>query len=131
MRYSAQTGGFYTEEIHGDQVPPDAVDVSADEYAALMDGQRFGKRIAADSDGRPELLDQVSILADNPRAAITSLEISAMMPRVVREFMLAGLELEGARHVPPITPEQLYAANIGYKKLRDLDDQIAALRALL
>lgn len=131
MKYSAQTGGFYAEEIHGEQIPTDAVDVSSDEYAALMDGQRLGKRIAANSDGRPELLDQVSILSENPRAAITSLEISAMLPRVVREFMLAGIELEGARHVPPITPEQLYAANIGYKKLKDLDDEIAALRDLL
>lgn len=131
MKYSAQTGGFYAEEIHGEQIPMDAVDVPSDEYAALMDGQRLGKRIAANSDGRPELMDQVSILSENPRAAITSLEISAMLPRVVREFMLAGIELEGARHVPPITPEQLYSANIGYKKLKDLDDEIAALRDLL
>ena len=60
-----------------------------------------------------------------------NIEAAAMLPRVAREFMIAGLELEGARHEPPITPEQLYAANIGYKKLRDLDDQIAALRASL
>ena len=66
-----------------------------------------------------------------PIEQIAALETASMLPRVAREFMLAGLELEGARHVPPITPEQLYAANIGYKKLRDLDDQIAALRASL
>lgn len=54
-----------------------------------------------------------------------------MLPRVAREFMLSGLELEGARRVPPITPAQLYAANIGYKRLKDLDDEIAALRASL
>ena len=66
-----------------------------------------------------------------PAEQIAALESASMLPRVAREFMLAGIELEGARQVPPITPSQLYAANIGYKRLKDLDDEIAALRASL
>jgi hypothetical protein len=57
MFYSATTGGFYTAEIHGDNIPADAVEITAEEHAALLDGQRQGKLITADGDGRPVLQD--------------------------------------------------------------------------
>lgn len=78
--------------------------------------------------GEPDAADSVE---PGPADQIAALEAASMLPRVAREFMLDGIELEGARQVPPITPEQLYAANIGYKRLKDLDDEIAALRDLL
>jgi len=65
MQYSAQTGGFYDREIHGDAIPADAVDVTAEEYAALLAGQGQGKIIAADADGRPVLQDRPSPLPDD------------------------------------------------------------------
>jgi hypothetical protein len=57
MQYSAQTGGFYDREIHGDAIPADAVDVTAEEYATLMEGQSQGKEIGADENGKPILKD--------------------------------------------------------------------------
>lgn len=54
--YSAQTGGFYSAEIHP-EMPADAVAVTADEHAVLLDGQGKGKRIVADAEGRPLLAD--------------------------------------------------------------------------
>ena len=57
MFYSATTGGFYTAEIHGDNIPSDAVEITAEEHQALIDGQSNGKRIVADLDGRPVLAD--------------------------------------------------------------------------
>ena len=128
ITYSPSTRGFYTSEIHGENVPSDVVEVSAEAYAALMAGQAQGKEIRPGDGGAPELVDAPDA---SPVDQIAALETASMLPRVAREFMLAGLELEGARHVPPITPEQLYAANIGYKRLKDLDDEIAALRASL
>ena len=111
---------------------------NTDEVIRLSDGAvipadpRNGDRAAYESwlsaGGEPEPAESNE---PGPADQIAALEAASMLPRVAREFMIAGLELEGARHVPPITPEQLYAANIGYKKLRDLDDQIAALRASL
>lgn len=104
-------------------------------YAIRNDGAGWRAAGGPDDCGPDETwqADQPPMVSFEPGPIdqIAALETASMLPRVAREFMLAGLELEGARHVPPITPEQLYAANIGYKKLRDLDDQIAALRAAL
>lgn len=55
MFFSASTGGFYTREIHGENMPDDVVEITADEHAALMAGQSAGKVIAADENRRPVL----------------------------------------------------------------------------
>ena len=51
MFYSKSANGFYSREIHGDNIPADAVEITIEEHAALLDGQRQGKLIAADADG--------------------------------------------------------------------------------
>jgi len=55
MFYSKQTGGFYDSAIHGDSIPADAVEISAEAHQALIEGQSSGKRIVADADGFPVL----------------------------------------------------------------------------
>ena len=57
MFYSKTTGGFYTREIHGDNIPHDAVEITIEEHAALMQGQSEGKIISGDADGYPVLAD--------------------------------------------------------------------------
>ena len=57
MFYSKATNGFYTLEIHGDNIPADAVEITEAEHAALIEGQSLGKRIVADENGRPILQD--------------------------------------------------------------------------
>lgn len=57
MFYSSQTGGFYDEAIHGENIPADAVEITAEEHAALIDGQSSGKIITADENGVPVLSD--------------------------------------------------------------------------
>lgn len=54
--YSKKTGGFYLEDIHGDNMPEDVVEVSDEYHAELMDGQRNGNIIAADEKGFPRLV---------------------------------------------------------------------------
>ena len=51
MFYSKSTGGFYTREIHGDNTPSDAVEITSAEHTALIEGQGQGKRIIADAGG--------------------------------------------------------------------------------
>lgn len=57
MFYSKTTGGFYASEIHSDNIPADAVEISAEQHAALIEGQSQGKRIVADEAGHPVLAD--------------------------------------------------------------------------
>ena len=57
MFYSAKTGGFYDAAIHGGNIPEGVVEITAEEHAALIEGQSEGKRIAANSDGYPILVD--------------------------------------------------------------------------
>lgn len=57
MYYSAQTGGFYSRDIHGISIPPDAVEITVDQHQALLAGQSSGKIISADSSGAPALID--------------------------------------------------------------------------
>lgn len=56
MLYAKSTGGFYDTAIHGSNIPADAVEISAEEHAALIEGQSQGKRIVADENGKPILV---------------------------------------------------------------------------
>ena len=53
MFYSAQTKGFYDSAIHGDNIPADAVEITADHHAALLSAQSQGAAIQADASGAP------------------------------------------------------------------------------
>lgn len=55
MYYAKSTSGFYSREISGDKIPPDAVEITDEYYAALLSGQSAGKVIAADETGYPTL----------------------------------------------------------------------------
>ncbi|AVY92866.1 hypothetical protein DAI18_01530 [Microvirgula aerodenitrificans] len=72
MFYSAQTGGFYDAEIHGDAIPTDATEITTTEHSALLAGQSAGQRIEADEYGHPVLCDAQppsdDALADTARA---------------------------------------------------------------
>lgn len=69
MFYSKSTGGFYSREIHGDNIPADAVEITKELHAALIEGQSQGKLITADENGKPVLQD---------RPAPTKAELLAM-----------------------------------------------------
>lgn len=56
MRYSATTNGFYAEDVIYASVPEDCIEVSAEEYAALMNGQASGNEIIPDANGYPQLV---------------------------------------------------------------------------
>lgn len=58
---------------------------------------------------------------------IEQIERETLMNRAVREFMLANAEMIAASQ--GYTPEQLYQVNVGYRRVKDIDNQIAALRA--
>jgi len=57
MFYAKSTGGFYDAGVHGDAIPTDAIEITVEEHAALIEGQSMGKVIVADENGRPILQD--------------------------------------------------------------------------
>lgn len=67
--YSQSDSGFYVDEVHGQNMPPDAVPITETEHAALLDGQSDGKLIKADAGGRPFLADPPPPTLDEARAA--------------------------------------------------------------
>lgn len=69
MFYSTSNNGFYTREIHGDNIPSDAVEITAALHAELIEGQSQGKRIVADENGYPVLQDPPPLTLDEAKAA--------------------------------------------------------------
>lgn len=58
MFYAKSTGGFYTPEIHS-SIPSDAVEITQEQYQALLNGQTQGKEIKGDANGFPILANPV------------------------------------------------------------------------
>jgi hypothetical protein len=79
----------------------------------------------------PEPADLVPVptQAQIAQGQIDAIEAKTMMNRAVREGMLAMTEFAAATQ--KITPDILYADNAAYKAVKDVDNQIRQLRALL
>ena len=96
-KYSKSKSGFFHTDIHGDNIPDDAVDITDGEHAELMAGQSEGKLIQADGDGRPFLCD---------RPGPTDAELLAQRQREARAY-LAGTDwyvtrmAETGKPIPP------------------------------
>lgn len=86
MFYSKSTGGFYSTVIHSQNIPADAVEITADEHAALLAGQSSGQRIVADQNGAP-------VLADQP--APTPEQVAAAYERAVQAHMDSAAQAAG------------------------------------
>ena len=58
MFYSPSRGGFYSSEVHGENIPSDAVAITDEQYLDLLAGQSAGKLIGPDANGFPALIDR-------------------------------------------------------------------------
>lgn len=54
--YSGSTRGFYNSDIHGTNIPPDAIPLTSVDYTALIEAQSAGKIITV-ADGVPVAQD--------------------------------------------------------------------------
>lgn len=78
MRYSKSTKGFYDVSVHGPNIPPDAVEITAEEHSALLAAQSAGKRIEPDADGYPVAVDlPPPTLTEAQAAAIAAIDAEA------------------------------------------------------
>jgi hypothetical protein len=56
LYYSATSSGFFDSDIHA-EIPEDAVEITAEEWQALLDGQSSGQIISTGAGGIPVLAD--------------------------------------------------------------------------
>lgn len=89
MFYSPSTNGFYDSAASGANVPGDAVRITRSEHRALLSGQSSGKRIVADSSGRP-------VLADRPGPTVE--QIAARIPELRYAEESKGVTVNGVRY---------------------------------
>lgn len=66
--YSPSENGFFTEEIHGTKMPPDARPLADSAYHALLAANVSGKRIVPDDRGDPMAVTVSRDTPDNARA---------------------------------------------------------------
>jgi hypothetical protein len=52
--YSPSTGGFYLVSLHGEGMPSDVVEITAEAHAELMKSHSLGQVIRVGTDGHPE-----------------------------------------------------------------------------
>lgn len=74
MFFSKEKMSFYIPALHGANMPADAVKISKDLHASLLDGMSSGKRLAATAEGLPILIDPPIKVptADDHRAAVAA-----------------------------------------------------------
>lgn len=56
MFYFSPTDGFLSSKIHGKNIPANAVEISVEIFAALLNGQDNGQVIQIDADGLPAVV---------------------------------------------------------------------------
>lgn len=118
MFYAKSTSGFYSREIHGDNIPADTVEITQQQHAALLQGQSEGKVITADENGYPVLIDPpqptADQMADTARAERDRL-IESVRWRIERHNDELAL---GREPTEPLEPLLQYAQD-----LRDVPQQ--------
>lgn len=58
MFYSPEVGGFYSDRVHGDRIPKDAVEISFELHGELLKQVTAGKRIVPGVGGIPCAAEQ-------------------------------------------------------------------------
>ncbi|MDK1394842.1 tail fiber assembly protein [Pseudomonas protegens] len=76
--FAASTSGFFSDEIHGKAIPPDAVEITVEEHAALLSGQASGKQIVCGASGRPSLVDPAPP-TDEELAAVAKMKCDQLL----------------------------------------------------
>lgn len=85
---AASTAGFYDSDIHGEDIPSDALEISTAERDQLLEGQSRGKIIEF-NDGRPYLADpappsalELATAEQSTRIATANQQIAIIKPAV-------------------------------------------------
>ncbi|NMX55253.1 phage tail assembly chaperone [Pseudomonas sp. WS 5146] len=120
--FCAVTSAFYDDDIYGDQLPKDAIEISEDLRQALLEAQSSGKQITAGKNGQPTAVDPPGL----------NVEQQVQRERFWRDSELARTDMLVARHrdeldagrIPTLTDEQYRQLQSYRLALRDWPEQI-------
>ena len=87
--FSSSVVGFFKLDVHGSAIPPDAVEITTAQHAALLAAQAAGKRIVPDANGYPVAQDPP------PPPAPTAEQIRATLTDAVYSHMNAAAHARG------------------------------------
>jgi len=110
MFYAKSTGGFYSTEIHGNNMPSDVVEITYAYWQELLDGQTRGLFINSDENGYP-------ILTEPPPRPSEELASDA---RIKRNFLLSASDWTQLPDIPQSVKDQWAAYR---QALRDVPQQ--------
>jgi len=120
MYYSKQTNSFYTKEIYGKNIPTDAVEITPEQHAALLQGQSEGKIITADENGYPILVDPPG---PTPEQLATSARADRDAKLTATSWLVERHREEQETGTTTLT-DQEYADLLAYRQaLRDVPQQ--------
>lgn len=113
--FYAQTGGFYDDSINP-PIPEGAIEITYEKRQALLEGEAAGKRISADSKGRP-------VLVAAPAPSDESLAAAA---RQWRDAEIESLKWLRERHRDEVDSDR--ATTLTPEQSGELLDYVQALR---
>ena len=86
--FCAATSAFYDDDIYGDQLPKDAIEISEDLRQTLLEAQSSGKQITAGKNGQPVAVDPPGL----------NVEQQVQRERFWRDTELVRTDMLVARH---------------------------------
>lgn len=115
--YSAKTGGLYSADINGENMPSDVITISSEEHAALMSAAFEGRMVIPGLDGRPMLSEPLEYSGDQLEAAERAWRDSTLLKAcAIRDRHRDELELSRRT---TLTPEQFSELLQYVQQLRD------------
>ncbi|WP_171955575.1 DUF4376 domain-containing protein [Stenotrophomonas maltophilia] len=112
MRFSRSTGGFYDDAVHVG-IPTDAVEVSEELYAELMEGQAAGKSINVDEDGLPCLAEDAPRDLERERRSLLQRVTAERWKRETGGIQVGGVHIATAVEDQNRINSVLSAADLG------------------
>lgn len=126
--YSPENRGFYDDRIHA-VIPTDAVEITAEDHAALISGQSSGRQIVPGQDGAPVLAE---ITAPTEAELLAARRAAMVVSRFQARAALLGAGLLDAANAAVAAADQIVQiAWADAVEFRRTSPTIAALGAAL
>ncbi len=84
--YSKTTNGFYCKEVHGENIPQDAIEVTEEQWENIQIGTDKGYVIAADENGSPVAIDPRTLMTADEKLA----QFISQVQNLINQYLYYG-----------------------------------------